>query len=70
MSVMLNLRYDTPEKLSVTDAEVVQWRRLVATKHFGGRDYPFEYQNKERGEAVEADMMASALEPEKALARE
>jgi ABC-type bacteriocin/lantibiotic exporter with double-glycine peptidase domain len=36
MSVMLNLRYDAPEKLSVTDAEVVQWRRLVVTKHFGG----------------------------------
>ena len=38
MSVMLNLDYSTPEKLSVTDAEVVQWRRFVVTKYFGGRD--------------------------------
>ena len=30
--VMLNQRYDTPEKLSGTDAEVIQWRRLVVTK--------------------------------------
>jgi len=36
--VMINQRYDTPEKLSSTDAEVIQWRRLVVTKHFGGRD--------------------------------
>jgi len=43
--VMLNQRYDTPEKLSGTDAEVIQWRRLVVTKHYGGRDAPFEYRN-------------------------
>jgi phenylpropionate dioxygenase-like ring-hydroxylating dioxygenase large terminal subunit len=43
--VMLNQRYDTPEKLSATDAEVIQWRRLVVTKHFGGRDAPFDYKN-------------------------
>jgi phenylpropionate dioxygenase-like ring-hydroxylating dioxygenase large terminal subunit len=43
--VMLNQRYDTPEKLSGTDAEVIQWRRLVVTKHLGGRDAPFEYRN-------------------------
>ena len=43
--VMLNQRYDTPEKLSGTDAEVIQWRRLVVTKHFGGRDAPFDYKN-------------------------
>ena len=43
--VMINQRYDTPEKLSSTDAEVIQWRRLVVTKHFGGRDAPFEYKN-------------------------
>ena len=29
---MINQRYDTPEKLSGTDAEVIQWRRLVVTK--------------------------------------
>jgi phenylpropionate dioxygenase-like ring-hydroxylating dioxygenase large terminal subunit len=43
--VMINQRYDTPEKLSGTDAEVIQWRRLVVTKHFGGRNAPFEYRN-------------------------
>jgi hypothetical protein len=43
--VMLNQRYDTPEKLSGTDAEVIQWRRLVVTKEFGGRSAPFEYAN-------------------------
>ena len=43
--VMLNQRYDSPEKLSATDAEVIQWRRLVVTKHFGGRDALFEYRN-------------------------
>ena len=43
--VMLNQRYDSPEKLSGTDAEVIQWRRLVVTKHHGGRDAPFEYRN-------------------------
>jgi len=42
MSVMLNQRYDVPEKLAGTDAEVVQWRRLVVTKHFGGRYALFE----------------------------
>jgi hypothetical protein len=59
MSVMLNLRYDTPEKLSVTDAEVVQWRRLVVTKHFGGRDHPFAYENRERGAPVDEELMAT-----------
>ncbi len=43
--VMLDQRYDSPEKLSSTDAEVIQWRRLVVTKHYGGRDAPFEYRN-------------------------
>ena len=43
--VMINKRYDSPEKLSATDAEVIQWRRLVVTRHFGGREAPFEYRN-------------------------
>jgi hypothetical protein len=43
--VMLDQRYDAPEKLSGTDAEVIQWRRLVVTKHHGGRDAAFEYRN-------------------------
>ena len=42
---MLNQRYDSPEKLSATDAEVIQWRRLVVTKHVGGRHARFEYRN-------------------------
>ena len=42
---MTNQRYDTPEKLSGTDAEVIQWRRLVVTKHLGGRDAAFEHRN-------------------------
>jgi hypothetical protein len=45
MSVMTNQRYDTPEKLSGTDAEVIQWRRLVVTKHLGGRDAAFDHRN-------------------------
>src|SRR5262249_38725577 len=44
-AVMLDQRYDTPEKLSGTDAEVIQWRRLVVTKHYGGRDAEFEHHN-------------------------
>ena len=43
--VMLNQRYDTLEKLSGSDAEVIQRRRLVVSKHYGGRDAPFEYRN-------------------------
>ena len=45
MSVMLNQRYDWPEKLSGTDAEVIQWRKLIVTKHFGGRNARFEAKN-------------------------
>ncbi len=58
MSVMLNQVYDAPEKLSGTDAEVVQWRRLVVTKHFGGRSHPFEYENPD---AVVAEMAAGMV---------
>jgi phenylpropionate dioxygenase-like ring-hydroxylating dioxygenase large terminal subunit len=43
--VMLHQRYDTPEKLSGTDAEVIAWRRLVVTKQHGGRSAAFEYRN-------------------------
>jgi phenylpropionate dioxygenase-like ring-hydroxylating dioxygenase large terminal subunit len=51
--VMLHQRYDWPEKLSSTDAEIIQWRKLVVTKHLGGRDAPFPYQNPD-GLAPEA----------------
>ena len=44
-SVMLNQRFDWPEKLSGTDAEIIQWRKLVVTKRFGGRNAPFPYRN-------------------------
>jgi len=60
MSVMLNLRYERPEKLSSTDAEVVQWRRLVVTKHFGGRDHPFDYDNQDESEPAEPALAAPA----------
>ena len=52
MKVMENQRYDWPEKLSGTDAEVVQWRRLVVTKHFGGRSAKFEYRTAEEDSPV------------------
>ena len=40
-SVMPNQRWDTKEMLSPTDFGVVQWRKLVITKHFGGRNAKF-----------------------------
>ena len=40
-SVMPNQRWDTKEMLSSTDFGVVQWRKLVITKHFGGRNAKF-----------------------------
>jgi hypothetical protein len=43
---MLHQSYDSPEMLSITDLEVVQWRRLVVTKHLGGRDAKFQYRGK------------------------
>jgi phenylpropionate dioxygenase-like ring-hydroxylating dioxygenase large terminal subunit len=42
-SIMLNQRWDAPEALSVTDTEVMWWRRLVVTKHLGGRDAGFHF---------------------------
>jgi phenylpropionate dioxygenase-like ring-hydroxylating dioxygenase large terminal subunit len=60
MSVMLNLDFTSPEKFSATDAEVVQWRRLVVTKHFGGRNHPFEYENAEPGTPIAATAAAAA----------
>ena len=47
MSVMEHQNWEAPEKLSGTDAEVIQWRRLVLTKHFGGRRAKFEYRSTE-----------------------
>ena len=39
--VMFNLLWDEQEMLSGTDFGVVQWRKLVVTKHFGGRHAQF-----------------------------
>jgi hypothetical protein len=40
---ILRQRWDAPETLSSTDTEVVQWRRLVVTKHYGGRNAKFRF---------------------------
>ncbi len=61
---MLNLVYDVPEKLSGTDAEVVQWRKLVVTKHFGGRNARFVAEHFEGlKEPAERAMAASVRGP-------
>lgn len=44
-SVMNNQSYNSPEALSITDSEVVQWRRFIVTKHFGGRNAEFAFKN-------------------------
>ena len=54
MSVMQNQRFDWKEKLSGTDAEVIQWRRLVVTKHFGGRSAVFDTHPHEEDAESEA----------------
>jgi hypothetical protein len=59
MSVMLRQRYDWPEKLSGTDAEVIQWRKLVVTKHYGGRNARFEVKG---GHEVDPDGTPVAVE--------
>jgi len=38
MSVMPHQRWDISEALSPTDSEVVLWRKLIVTKHYGGRN--------------------------------
>ncbi|MHB8576334.1 MAG: Rieske 2Fe-2S domain-containing protein [Dehalococcoidia bacterium] len=64
MSVMLHQKYDWPEKLSGTDAEVVQWRKLVVTKAYGGRNAAFEFRSTDGlspDEAPDANMFADNL---------
>jgi hypothetical protein len=70
-AVMLHQRYDTPEKLSGTDAEVIAWRRLVVTKHQGGRDAPFEYRNPDglAPDAVPLERVSVRCLQEKARAK-
>ena len=55
MSVMENQRFDWKEKLSGTDAEVIQWRRLVVTKHVGGRSAAFEARDHDDTGAFDPD---------------
>ncbi len=62
---MVNQRYDTPEMLSVTDSEVVLWRRLIVTKHLGGRNAPFAFSGKSLvGRTGLTDDLATELEHE------
>ena len=53
-AVMVNQHYDLPENLSGTDAEVIQLRKLVVTKTFGGRDAPFHFGRQ--GEPADEDL--------------
>jgi phenylpropionate dioxygenase-like ring-hydroxylating dioxygenase large terminal subunit len=64
---MLNQRYDAPEMLSVTDAEVVQWRRLIVTKHLGGRYAKFRFSGRSLvgKEGLADDSAQVAADPEK-----
>ena len=43
MSVMENIDYTAPERLSSTDVEIVFWRRLVVTKDQGGRNAKYDF---------------------------
>ena len=42
-SVMPNQVWDDPETFSPTDQEINLWRKLVITKHYGGRNAPYSY---------------------------
>jgi len=55
-AVMNNQSYDAPEALSVTDSEVVQWRRLIVTKHFGGRNAEYKFRNPDNVPATEVPL--------------
>ena len=55
-----NQRWDTPEMLSPTDAGVVKYRKLMAVKHFQGRDSALaEEQSMDRGRKAEAPVTQS-----------
>ena len=49
-----NQRWDWPEMLSPTDSGVVQYRRLMAVKHFGGRNAGLPQDGAARDAAQEA----------------
>ena len=52
-SMMFNQRYDWPEKLSGHDAEVIQWRRLVVSKAYGGRYAQYGYDHDKDGKGID-----------------
>lgn len=56
MSVMENQDWTSPEKFSGTDGEIIQWRRLVVTKHYGGRNAEFQV----HGDSVETERPTEA----------
>ena len=58
-SMMFNQRYDWPEKLSGHDAEVIQWRRLVVAKAFGGRYAPYGYDHDKDGQGIDERTVAA-----------
>ena len=51
--MMFNQRYDWPEKLSGHDAEVIQWRRLVVSKAYGGRYAKYGYDHDKEGSDID-----------------
>ena len=66
---MFNQVYDAPEKLSGTDAEVIQWRKLIVTRAYGGRNAPFGY-NRERDIAGIEEQPVSVPQTSYAFRRE
>ena len=58
-AVMVNQHYDSPERLSGTDAGVIQLRKLVVTKAYGGRHAPFNFGRQ--GEAEINDSQVNKL---------
>ena len=70
-SMMFNQRYDWPEMLSGHDSEVVQWRKLVVTRAFGGRYAPFgrdvERESRELDEAATPSVPAAGLRFDRAV---
>jgi hypothetical protein len=72
-SVMPNQRWDTPEMLSPHDVELIHWRRLLVTKHLGGRDAKIRFTGRSlvgnEGLADEDDVRAPAPQREADTAR-
>ena len=60
-SVMPNQKWNVKEMLSPTDFGIVQWRKLVVTKHFGGRNAKFGQDEVPSQTAKEIEAMADAI---------